>query len=80
MWTELCGSSWSPLSTSRNTVVWQRGVRRDVFLSVVKDSCVCPAPQVPELGPRPGVRTPAACPLEPWTWVGCYSQIRHVLH
>lgn len=80
MRTELCGSSWSPLSTSRNTVVRQRGVRRDVFLSVGKDGCVCPAPQVPELGPWLGVGTQAACPLEPWTRVGCYSQIQHVLH
>lgn len=66
VWTELCGSSRSPLSTSRSDVARQRGVHRDVFLSVVKDYCVCPAPQVPELGPRLRVGTQAACPLEPW--------------
>lgn len=66
MWTELCGSGRSPLFTSRSPVARQRGVPRDVFLSVLKDRCVCSAPQVPEPGPRLRVGTQAACSLEPW--------------
>lgn len=43
--------SRSPLFTSGALLRGGRGVPRDVFLSVLKDRCVCSAPQVPEPGP-----------------------------